>query len=69
MKALRNTQVPVYFLNAEFDYRNLLDFAALDPDCLHTVIVRMGGSVIMMIIILMMMITLNDDNDENGLDD
>ena len=41
MKALRNTQVPVYFLNAEFDYRNLLDFAALDPDCLHTVIVRM----------------------------
>ena len=43
-------QVPVYFLNADFDYRNLLDFTAPDPDCLHTVISVMAMVVMMMLI-------------------
>ena len=30
-------QVPVYHLNADFDYRHMLDFTRLDPDCVHTV--------------------------------
>ena len=32
-----NTQVPVYYLNADFDYRQLLEVGAADIDCLHTV--------------------------------
>ena len=31
-----NKQVPVYHLNADFDYRKMQDFSRLDPDCLHT---------------------------------
>ena len=30
-------QVPVYHLNADFDYRRMLDYTRLDPDCVHTV--------------------------------
>ena len=30
-------QVAVYHLNADFDYRQMLDYTRLDPDCLHTV--------------------------------
>ena len=46
-------KVPVYFLNADFDYRNLLDFTAPDPDCLHTVI---GVVVEMMLVVVIMTI-------------
>ena len=28
--------MPVYHLNADFDYRQMQDFSRLDPDCLHT---------------------------------
>ena len=28
--------MPVYFLNADFDYRKMMDFAAFDQDCVHT---------------------------------
>ena len=45
-------KVPVYFLNADFDYRNLLDFTAPDPDCLHTVI----GVVVEMVLVVIMTI-------------
>ena len=31
------SQVPVYHLNADFNYREMLDFTRLDPDCVHTV--------------------------------
>ena len=44
--------MPVYFLNADFDYRNLLDFTAPDPDCLHTVI----GVVVEMVLVVIMTI-------------
>ena len=30
-------QVPVYYLNADFDYWNMLDWNRPDIDCLHTV--------------------------------
>ena len=30
-------QVPVYYLNADFDYRKMLDYNAPDIDCVHTV--------------------------------
>ena len=46
--------MPVYFLNADFDYRNLLDFTAPDPDCLHTVI----GVVVEMVVMLMVEMVL-----------
>ena len=36
-----NLQVPVYYLNADFDYWNMLDWKRPDIDCLHTVIVTM----------------------------
>ena len=48
-------KVPVYFLNADFDYRNLLDFTAPDPDCLHTVI---GVVVEMMLVVEMVEMVL-----------
>ena len=48
--------MPVYFLNADFDYRNLLDFTALDPDCLHTVIVIMVMVVILSVLIMVVMV-------------
>ena len=32
-----NLQVPVFYLNAEFDYRNMLEPNRPDIDCLHTV--------------------------------
>ena len=47
-------KVPVYFLNADFDYRNLLDFTAPDPDCLHTVI----GVVVEMMLVVEMVVML-----------
>ena len=28
--------MPVYHLNADFDYREMQDFTRLDPDCVHT---------------------------------
>ena len=31
------SQVPVYHLNADFNYREMLDFTRLDPDRVHTV--------------------------------
>ena len=46
--------MPVYFLNADFDYRNLLDFTAPDPDCLHTVI----GVVVEMMLVVEMVVML-----------
>ena len=46
--------MPVYFLNADFDYRNLLDFTAPDPDCLHTVI----GVVVEMVLVVEMVVML-----------
>ena len=30
----------MYFLNAEFNYREMLDYNALDIDCVHTVAFR-----------------------------
>ena len=30
-------QVPVYYLNADFDYRRMIDYNSLDIDCVHTV--------------------------------
>ena len=30
-------KVPVYYLNADFDYWNMLDWNRPDIDCLHTV--------------------------------
>ena len=52
--------MPVYFLNADFDYRNLLDFTAPDPDCLHTVIsvMVMVAMVVMMMLITMVMLVI-----------
>ena len=50
--------MPVYFLNADFDYRNLLDFTALDPDCLHTVIIIMVMVVMLSVIILNVMVII-----------
>ena len=50
--------MPVYFLNADFDYRNLLDFTALDPDCLHTVIVIMVMVVIIMLVMVIIIMVV-----------
>ena len=36
-KTNTSAQVPVYFLNGKFDYRHMLDWAAPDIDCVHTV--------------------------------
>ena len=30
-------KVPVYYLNADYDYRNMMDWSKPDIDCLHTV--------------------------------
>ena len=50
--------MPVYFLNADFDHRNLLDFTALDPDCLHTVMVVMLSVIIMVVMVMVIIMVV-----------
>ena len=43
-------QVPVYYLNADFDYWNILDWNRPDIDCLHTVNLPMKTTIMMIFV-------------------
>ena len=51
-------QVPVYYLNADFDYWNMLDWNRPDIDCLHTVMTMTTSMAMTMTMTIMMAMTL-----------
>ena len=51
-------QVPVYYLNADFDYWNMLDWNRPDIDCLHTVYLMTMAMTMWMTIMMSMTLVM-----------